>query len=222
MLNYDDYLLFNSHSINNDSADSFRGRLGLQLRVEKTGKVTMESFVSADQLVGESQAWHQSTLLYPKDRGKRSRKENPFNSSKSDNSFTKCSFFWPSPFQRPISFLLDTWHWIKRGKLPLSNNLQDEVHELTSLHGIEKEVFLFGVPYVRIDEETVHFRVDIFNCNLKPVEAASLSHLNLWTKSFHKVLIHNPVTCSKECQHMLDKVLFFTLYYSNWMHTHTH
>jgi len=40
-----------------------------QMLEKEAGKVSVHPFVSADELVGESEAWHESTFLDPKYRG---------------------------------------------------------------------------------------------------------------------------------------------------------
>ena len=70
-------------------------------------KVTVKSFISGNQFIGEGETRHQPTLLHPEDSSKRAREENPFNSSKSHYSF--CVWGTAShPLHSPFSLLANT------------------------------------------------------------------------------------------------------------------
>jgi len=62
-----DKLLFDFDSVANNLRDTLNGELVEKFAVEEAGKVTVESFVSGDELVGKAKARHETTLLEPKD-----------------------------------------------------------------------------------------------------------------------------------------------------------
>jgi hypothetical protein len=70
----------------------------------------MHSLVTRDKFVGEGQSRHETTLLEPEDRGKRTGKEDTFNSSKSYQTRGKCGVLVTDPFDGPVSLLSDTWN----------------------------------------------------------------------------------------------------------------
>lgn len=52
-------------------------------------------------------------------------------------------------------------------------------------HNMSNSSPLFGIFDVGIDQQTVHFRVDVFHCNLETVEATGFGHLDFLSKSLH-------------------------------------
>ncbi len=56
-----------------------------------------------------------------------------------------------APFESPVGFALNTWY---------------------CLDGMEQVQFLLWILDVRVNEEGVHFAVDVFDCNLEAIEAA--------------------------------------------------
>jgi hypothetical protein len=54
------------------------------------------------------------------------------------------------------------------------------------------------------------YQVDVLNGNLKTIEAVCLGHLHLFHEATHQVLCHDAVTSGKECQNVLDEVLFIS------------
>ena len=78
----------------------------------------MHALVTADQLVGEGQAWHQSALLKPEDGAERTREEDTLDGSEGDKSLG----IWVlrvNPFQSPLCLLGRDWD--------IRNGLEEEV-----------------------------------------------------------------------------------------------
>ncbi len=111
----------------------------------------MQSLVAADQFIAETEARHQTTLFEPEDGTKRSREEYAFDGSKRDHAFSKAGSSRVSSSERPLHFPLDAWY---------SLDCLEEVH------------LLDGVFNVRVDEEEVRLAVDVFDGNLKAIEAS--------------------------------------------------
>lgn len=54
-------------------------------------------------------------------------------------------------------------------------------------------LLFFGVPNIRIDQRTIHFRVDVFHGDLETVEESCFSNGDFLTESFHQVFINDTV-----------------------------
>ncbi len=108
----------------------------------------MQSLVAADQFIAETEARHQTPLFEPEDGTKRSREEYAFD--KRDHAFSKAGSSRVAPSERPLRFLLDAWY---------------------SLDHLEDVHLLDGVFKLRVNEEGVHLAVDVFDGNLKAIEA---------------------------------------------------
>ncbi|RUS76227.1 hypothetical protein EGW08_016000, partial [Elysia chlorotica] len=67
---------------------------------------------------------------------------------------------------------------------------------------------------VCVDEQAVHFTVDILHCNLETVKAASLCYLHFLAEPYthaHQIFIYNAITGCKKGQHMRDEVFLLFL-----------
>ena len=62
-------LLLDLNSLGNDVLDCLLAWAVVQVGEEKAGKVSVETLITGDELVGESKTSHQTTLLQPEDRG---------------------------------------------------------------------------------------------------------------------------------------------------------
>lgn len=116
----------------------------------------METFVAGNQLVGERETWHESTLLQPENRSETSAEENSLDSSEGDDSLPEVGVLAGDPVHRPVSLLLDTRE---------------------CLDGVEEKFTFLGVADVGFDEQRVHFRVDVLHSDLEAVEAAGFCDL---------------------------------------------
>ena len=100
----------------------------------------METFISRDELVGEGESGHETSLLEPEDGGERSREEDTLDSGESNESFGECRLVVRDPLQGPLSLLLDTWDGV------------DSLEEVCTT---------CGVLDVGVDEEGVGLGMDI-------------------------------------------------------------
>lgn len=148
---------------------------------EQAGEVGVHAFITADQLVGEGQARHESTLLQPEDGRERAREEDALNGSKGNETFSKRGLLVGDPSESPVGLLLDA---------------------RDGLDCIEKVLSLLGVLDVSVDEQGVCLGVDVLHHNLEAIEAASLGCLNLVGETLDKVLVDDTVGGSEEGEDM--------------------
>lgn len=69
---------------------------------------------------------------------------------------------------------------------------------LTSIDGIEEIGSLFVLFDVRVNEEGIRLRVNVFHHDLKAIEAASLWYLDLPTESLNQVLVDDAIRRGEE------------------------
>ena len=110
----------------------------------------MKSLVSGDELVGESEARHEATLLEPEDGGKGAGEKDALYGGKRDEAGAKANVV-VDPLEGPGSLLPHARH---------------------SLDGAEEVVALLVVLDVGVNEQGVDLGVDVLNGDLKPVEAS--------------------------------------------------
>ena len=80
---------FNVHGFRNDASNHVFTGSSEQFVVEQASEITVQAFVSGDQLVGERQPGHQSTLLQPEDGTERTGKEDAFNGGEGHETLGK-------------------------------------------------------------------------------------------------------------------------------------
>lgn len=144
-------LLFNLYCLLDDGEYSIWVRTALEVREQEASEIRVKAFVSADEFVGKRQAWHETTLLEPKDGCKRAGKEDALDGGECDYSLSKGGFLVGNPRQCPVGLALDARH---------------------SLDGIEETRPLGSLANVRVDEERVDFGVDVFTA--EEVQSAAL------------------------------------------------
>lgn len=98
-------LLLNRNSLNNDVLDDLVGWTPVQVREQQACKVGVETLVTRDELVRESETGHQTTLLQPEDRGKRAGEEDTLNGSKCNQTLGECRFLVLDPLNSPVGLL---------------------------------------------------------------------------------------------------------------------
>mmetsp|Transcript_13594 Transcript_13594/g.26964 ORF Transcript_13594/g.26964 Transcript_13594/m.26964 type:complete len:236 (-) Transcript_13594:182-889(-) len=145
----------------------------------------MQTLVATDQLVGERQTGHQTSLLQPVDCTERPREEDALNGTEGDQTLCK-RVAVVHPLHGPLSLLLHCRH---------------------CGDGREESVLLLCVLDVLVDQQAVHFRVDVLHGDLESVEGPGLRHLDLLKEPGRQVLQHDAVGSREESQHVLDKVL---------------
>jgi hypothetical protein len=178
--------LFNGNSISDDVLDHLLASTSLEVRVKEAGKVSVQTLVTRDKLVGESQARHESTLLEPEDRSEGTTEEDTLNGSEGDETLGKGRVLVLNPSDSPISLLSDAGNGV---------------------NGVEEIGALGRLLDVGIDEEGVCFGVDVLHHDLKAVKASSLGDLNLAAESLNKVLVDDAIGGSEESKDVGDEEL---------------
>lgn len=179
-------LLLDSDGISDDVTDNLLAGAVLQVRVEQASKVSVQTLVTRDELVGEGQTRHETSLLEPEDGGKGSAEEDTLNSSKGNETLGKGRVLVLDPLDGPLGLLA---------------NARD------SLNGVEEVGALAVLLDVGVDEQRVCLGVDVLHHDLETVEASSLGDLNLAAETLDQVLVDNAVRGSKEGQDVRDEVL---------------
>ena len=100
-------LLLNLHSLADDHLDSVGVRTALEVGEEKAGKVGVESLVARDELVGEGETGHESSLLEPEDRSEGSREEDSLDGGEGDQTLAEDGPVIRDPLERPLGLALD-------------------------------------------------------------------------------------------------------------------
>lgn len=179
-------LLLDSDSISDDFTDNLLAGAVLQVRVEQASKVSVQTLVTRDELVGKGQTRHETSLLEPEDGGKGSAEEDTFNSSKGNETLGKGRVLVLDPLDGPVGLLANARN---------------------GLNGVEEIVALAVLLDVGVDEQRVGLGVDVLHHDLETVEASSLGDLNLAAETLDQVLVDNAVGGSKEGQDVRDEVL---------------
>jgi hypothetical protein len=78
----------------------------------------------------------------------------------------------------------------------------------TSLNSLEQKGTFLGVFDVGIDEDRVHFGVDVFNHDLEAIEASCLVNLDVLRESFDQVLVNDTIGSSEKGQDTGDEEAF--------------
>lgn len=100
--------LLDGDSLGDNCQDICVGGWVLQLAEEQAGEVRVETLITGNELVGECEARHESTLLQPEDGSERTAEEDTFNSSKGNDTVGKGRFLVIDPAESPVSLLADT------------------------------------------------------------------------------------------------------------------
>lgn len=100
-------LLLNGDGISDDVVNHLLAGTVVEVRVEKAGEVSVETLITRDELVGEGQARHETTLLEPEDGGESSAEEDTLDSSKGDETLSKGGVLVLDPSDSPVGFLSD-------------------------------------------------------------------------------------------------------------------
>lgn len=145
-----DEFFLNPYRITYDFIDSFFGKLVDQLGVQKTGKVSMQAFISGNQLIGEAKAWHEPPFLEPEDRAERPWEEYAFNRCKGHKSLAETLLFI-DPVHSPLGLLMDA---------------------VKVVHSIEQKLFLVRISNVSIDQQRISLRVNVLHRNLEAIKAS--------------------------------------------------
>ncbi|QIM55173.1 hypothetical protein [Cyprinid herpesvirus 2] len=180
-------LLLDLHSLFDDTVDGLLRRFVEQVaRVEQAGKISVETLVPADELVGKVQPGHGPLLLEPEDGRKRTAEKDALHSSKGYQPLAKRSALAVDPLHGPPRLPLDAGYVLDGTKQPIS---------------------LGDVCNVRHQKLGIHLRVHIFDGHLETVETLGLHVLHFPGESLAQILVHYTIRGCKECQHVLEKML---------------
>lgn len=100
-------LLLNTDGLSDDVLDDLRAGAVAKMGEEKAGKISMETLVTRDELVGKSEARHKTTLLQPEDGSEGSTEEDSLDSSEGDKTLAEGRLLVLDPADGPVSLLAD-------------------------------------------------------------------------------------------------------------------
>jgi hypothetical protein len=178
-------LLLDVDGVRHDLHHALGGQPVVELGIQEAGKVAMEALVAGDELVREGKARHQAALLQPEDGAEGPGKEDPLHHAEGDAPLGEARHVWVAPLEGPTG-------------LPLDGG--------DGVDGVEEADLLLVVLDVGVNQERVRFRVDVLDGNLEAVETPGLGALDLRHEVLGEVLVHDPVRCGKEGQHVTDEV----------------
>jgi len=150
------------------------------------GKISMKALVSWNQFIWESKTRHERSFFEPENCTEWSRKEDSFNSSKSNKSFMEW-FLFVHPFHCPIGLFFN---------------------HINILNGIKQISLLVLIFDISVNQERVCLWMNVFHSNLETIETSCLRDLNFWTELSCKILCNDSVTGGKKCKHIFYEVLF--------------
>ena len=179
--------MFDLDGLGDDFLDDGWVRLVFQVGEQQTGKVGVQTFVSADQFVGEGQTGHHTSFLQPEDGGEGPGKEDTFDGGERDQSFTEQGIGVLDPSKGPFGLLADFWDGVD---------------------GVEQELAFLGVLDVGVDQQGVGFGVDVLDCDLEPVETLGLRDLDLGGEVLDQVFVDDTVGGGEEGKHSGDEESF--------------
>ncbi len=116
-----------------------------QMMEHETGEVSVESLVPRNELVAEGQARHEAALLQPENGGETSRKKDSFDRRVRNDAFCVGRAIGRDPVEGPVG-------------LP--------AHGRHRVDGVEEMFPLDRVLDVRVDQQAVHFAVNVLDGNL--------------------------------------------------------
>ena len=105
-------LLLNGDSFHDNVLHNLGVGAVVQVREEETSKVSVETLITRDKLVGECKTGHQATLLQPEDRGEGSREEDTLNSGKGHKTLAEGRLLILDPADSPIGLLANARNYL--------------------------------------------------------------------------------------------------------------
>eukprot|EP00438_Fugacium_kawagutii_P005425 Skav226181 [mRNA] locus=scaffold2212:54448:54891:- [translate_table: standard] len=141
-------------------------QLVLEHSIEQASKVSMETFIARNELVGKGQTRHKTSLLQPENRTERSTEKDALNCSKCHQTLSKAAFTI-HPLNGPTGLLPDSWHCV---------------------NGIKKVILLLWVLDVLLDQQGIGLGVDVFHSNLEAIKGPSLRNLHFRRELLRQVL----------------------------------
>lgn len=98
-------LLLNTDGLDNNGLNDLGVRAVVQVREQQTSEVSVETLVTRNELVGESETGHEATLLQPEDGSERAREEDTLNSGEGNQTGSKGRLAVVDPADGPIGLL---------------------------------------------------------------------------------------------------------------------
>mmetsp|Transcript_3386 Transcript_3386/g.7953 ORF Transcript_3386/g.7953 Transcript_3386/m.7953 type:complete len:458 (-) Transcript_3386:473-1846(-) len=182
-----DELFLHRNGALHDVVHDFFRQLALEHPVQQAGEVRVQALVARDQLVGEGEPRHQSSLLQPVDGAERPGEQDSLHAGEGHQPHGEAEVI-RHPRRSPVGLLLD------------DGNRRDRVEQPGLLRLV--------VAAVLVDEERVGFGVDVLHGALEAVERARLRQLHLVREVHVDVLQDNTVTPREEGEDVLHEVLF--------------
>lgn len=179
-------LLLDLDSIDDNILNHLLAGAVLQVRVQKAGKVGVETLITGDELVGEGQTGHETTLLEPEDGGESTAEEDALDGGKGNEALGEGGLCVRDPAQGPVSLLTDAGDGVD---------------------GVEEIGTLGGLLNVGVDEKGVSLGVNVLHHDLEAVEAARLGDLDFARETLNQVLIDDAVGSGEEGENVRDEVL---------------
>lgn len=203
-------MLFDLDGLGNHATGEFGVGFFLDHGKEQAGEIGVQAFVARDELVGKSQAGHETAFFEPEDGGECAGEEDAFDGGKGDETLGVGGFLVADPFESPFGFAADGGNCAGEAKRATATSDSESMCEveprneakrskerernqslarhspfaspllpLTILNRIKQEIPLVRVLDISVDEQAVHFIVNVFNLGLEGVEAFALGDLDL-------------------------------------------
>merc|ERR1719453_950013 len=137
------------YSTPDDRVNSLIWKLVLQHTVQHASELCVQALVTRNQLIRESEAWHEAALLQPIDGTERTAEQDALHCRKGKDSFSKAVVFL-HPLHGPLRLIANCWHGV---------------------NSIENPLLLRWFLDVLLDQKRVGFRVDVLHCHLEPIES---------------------------------------------------
>ncbi len=183
-------MLLNLHGLANDLVRLLLRELVEDFTVEEAGEIGMKTLIACNELIGESEAGHDPTLLEPEDGAEGSAEEDTLDSCKGEETRGEIGLGGVNPLERPLGLLLhcgDGFDCMKDVRL------------------------LFRVIDIRVDEEAVRFAVDCFQQILAGVEEPRFGPLDFAGETGGEILHDNAVAAREESENVLNEVALIVI-----------
>ena len=155
------------------------------LAVEEARKVRVETLIAGDELVGDREAGHETTLLQPEDSTEGATEEDALNDGEGEEPGGEAGLHIINPRQCPVCLLL---------------------HTRNGLDGVEQITLVLRIVDIGVDQEGVGLGVNALNHRLARVEELRLRPLDLAHKSVGQILHDDSIGAGEESDDVLDEV----------------
>jgi len=133
-------LLLDLDRLLDDPLNGLRVGSSSEVSEEEASKVGVKTLIPRDELIGEGETGHETSLLEPEDRGERAGEEDSFDGGEGDESLSEGRSLVADPLESPLGLLLDAGD---------------------SIYRLEEVGSASGVFDVSVDEEGVCLGVDV-------------------------------------------------------------